>query len=135
MPKRRPRDFLNRLGRRIRARRLHLGRTGLLVAKGAEISTSQYWLYENGQGHPPAATLHRIAHVLGTTTSALLGETMAESSNEQFDVLIRLYADPFIGQVTRYMQDMTVDERQTVQTIAGAILSRKRPVETVKVMQ
>jgi transcriptional regulator with XRE-family HTH domain len=67
-------DFLRRLGRRIRARRLHLGRTRKIVAEAAEISVTQLVLYESGQGHPPAFTLHRIARTLGTTSSGLLGD-------------------------------------------------------------
>ena len=128
-------DFLKRLGRRIRARRLHLGRTVIMVARGSEISKTQLAAYESGQGHPPVATLHRIAHVLGSTCSELLGERAPDGFNEQFDVLTRLYTDPFIGSVTRYMQDMTVEERKSVQTICAAFAARKRPPETVKVMK
>ena len=119
----------------MRARRLHVNRTLIMVAAGAEISRTQLCSYESGQGHPPVATLHRIAHVLGTTCSELIGERAPDGSNEQFDVLIRLYADPFIGSVTRYMQDMTVDERQSVQLICAALASRKKPPERAKVMQ
>src|SRR6202041_3123623 len=134
MPKRRPMEFLRRLGRRVRSRRLHLGRTRAFVANAAEIPVPQLVLYENGQGHPPAATLHRIAVTLGTSCSALLGEDIGDETREQLDTLERLYADPFIGSVTRYMQDMTVDERKSVQTVAAAFAARKRPAEKVGVM-
>ncbi len=134
MPKRRPMDFLRRLGRRMRARRLFLSRTRNIVANAAEISVTQLAAYEAGQGHPPAATLYRIAQSLGTSTCALLGEEVSNNS-EQFDVLVKLYSDPMIGAVTRYMQDMTVDERKSVQVIAGAIAGQKRPVKTVEVMR
>lgn len=128
-------QFLRKLGNRIRARRLHLNRTRNLVANGAEISVTQLALYESGQGHPPAATLHRIAVILGTSSSALLGEDdFSEETKHQFDILVRIYADPMIGAVTRYMQDMTVDERKSVQTVAAAFAARKRPVEKVEVM-
>lgn len=126
-------QFLRKLGTRIRARRLHIGRTRVLVAQGAEISVTQLVLYENGQGHPPAATLHRIAIVLGTSSSALLGEDIGDETREQFDVLVRIYADPFIGAVTRYMQDMSVEQRKSVQLVAAALASRP-PVQKVAVM-
>lgn len=134
MPKRRPMAFLRKLGTRIRARRLHIGRTRVLVAQSAEISVTQLVLYENGQGHPPAATLHRIAIVLGTSSSALLGEDIGDETREQFDVLVRIYADPMIGAVTRYMQDMSVEQRKSVQLVAAALASRP-PVQKVEVMR
>jgi transcriptional regulator with XRE-family HTH domain len=133
MPKRRPMDFLRRLGARMRARRLYLNRTRNIVAHGSEISVAQLAMYECGQGHPPAATLHRIARTLGTSSSALLGENISDN-DEQFDILVRLYADPMIGAVTRYMQDMTVTERKSLQLIAAAFASRQRPAEKVEVM-
>ena len=135
MPKRRPMEFLRRLGRRIRARRLHLNRACELVANSAEISRTQLSMYESGQGHPPAATLHRIARALGTSSSALLGEDIGDETREQFDVLVRIYADPMIGAVTRYMQDMTVDERKSVQLVAAAFAGRPKPPEKVEVMK
>ena len=128
-------EFLRRLGKRIRARRIHLNRSAAMVARSVEISTTQLFAYEAGQGHPPAGTLHRIAHSLGTTTSQLLGETMYDTSNEQFDDLVRLYNDPFIGPVTRLMQDMTAQERKTVHVITAALAHQKKPPETVKVMK
>lgn len=91
-------------------------------------------MYESGLGHPPAATLHRIARALGTTSSQLLGETMADISNETFDELVALYNDPFIGPVTRHMQDMTAGERREILFICGAFASRKKAPETAGVM-
>jgi transcriptional regulator with XRE-family HTH domain len=134
MPRRRPMQFLRKLGTRIRARRLHVGRTRNVVANQAEISVTQLVLYENGQGHPPAATLHRIALSLGTSSSSLMGEDIGDATREQFDILVKIYADPMIGAVTRYMQDMTVDERKSVQTIAAAFAKRARPPDKVEVM-
>jgi transcriptional regulator with XRE-family HTH domain len=135
MPRRRPMDFLKRLGRRLRARRLVLNRTRGLVARGAEISTAQLSMYESGLGHPPAATLHRLAVVLGTTSSALLGETMADLANETFDTMARLYNDPFIGSVTRTMQEMTVAERKSLAVIATAMKNMPKPAERVEPMR
>jgi transcriptional regulator with XRE-family HTH domain len=135
MPKRRPMAFLRKLGTRMRARRLHVGRTRAIVAGQAEISVTQLSLYESGEGHPPAATLHRIAVALGTSSSALLGEdNLSDETRQQFDILVRIYADPMIGAVTRYMQDMTVEERKSVQTIAAAFAKRVRAPEMVEVM-
>ena len=128
--------FLRRLGTRIRARRLHVGRTRAIVAGQSEISVTQLSLYEAGEGHPPAATLHRIAVALGTSSSALLGEdNLTDGTREQFDILVKIYADPMIGAVTRYMQDMTVEERKSVQTIAAAFAKRARGPEKVEVMR
>jgi transcriptional regulator with XRE-family HTH domain len=135
MPKRRPREFLNRLGRRLKARRVELDRTRWIVAKGAEISTTQLSMYESGMGHPPAATLHRLAVMLGTTCSELMGERTPDDRNEQFDVLVRLYNDPFIGSVTRYMQEMTVTERKYLAACAAAIRNMPKPAQTVAVMK
>src|ERR1700690_1788319 len=135
MPKRRPREFLNRLGRRLKARRSYLARTREIVAKGAEISTTQLSMYESGHGHPPAATLHRLAVMLGTTTSELLGERMSDDTNEQFDVLTRLYNDPFIGNVTRIMQDMSAADRRTVDTLARAIAGQPKPADKGEIMR
>lgn len=128
-------EFLRRLGRRIRARRLHLNRPRPVVASACEISVTQLALYESGQGHPPAATLHRIALSLGTSSSALMGEDdFSEETRHQFDIMVRIYADPMIGAVTRYMQDMTVEERKSVQVVAAAFAGRAKPPETIKEM-
>ena len=134
MPRRRPKIFLEKLGSRIRARRLYVARTMTYVANECEISVSQLAMYETGGGHPPAATLHRIAMSLGTSSSELMGEKIKGETLEQLDVLVRLYTDPMIGVVTRHMQDMTVDERRAMSRIAVAIASRAAP-ETVKVMK
>jgi transcriptional regulator with XRE-family HTH domain len=134
MPKRRPMEALRRLGARMRSRRLHLGRSREIVAKSAEISVTQLVLYESGQGHPPAFTLHRLAITLGTTTSALLGETMAENP-EQVDEMMRIFAHPQIGMVLRYTQNMTKEDRKSLQIIAASFANRQRAPETVEVMQ
>src|SRR5215467_2854308 len=123
MPKRRPMDFLRRLGRRIRARRLHLGYTRKFVAEGAEISVTQLVLYESGQCHPPAATLHRIARTLETSTSALLGE-MPVDNGEQIDELVQLYTHPVVGAVVRHMQSMSKDDCKSLQIMAAAFANR-----------
>jgi transcriptional regulator with XRE-family HTH domain len=132
MPKHRPMEALRRLGARMRSRRLHLGRSREIVAKSAEISVTQLVLYESGQGHPPAFTLHRLAKTLGTTTSALLGETMAENA-EQVTEMMTIFAHPQIGAVLRYMQDMAKEDRKTLQIIAASFANRSKPAETVDV--
>jgi len=135
MPKRRPMEFLRRLGRRMRARRLHLHRTRGMVASGAEISVTQLAQYESGAGHPPAATLHRIARTLGMSSSALLGETLGDNA-EQLDALVKFHADPVIGAVLEHMRDMTAEQRQSLQLIAAAFARKARTqvVERVEVM-
>ena len=132
MPKRRPMEALRRLGARMRSRRLHLGRSREIVAKSVEISVTRLVLYESGQGHPPAFTLHRLAMTLGTTTSALLGETMNENA-EQVDEMTKIYSHPQIGMVLRYMQDMANEDRKSLQVIASAFANRAKPAETVEV--
>jgi transcriptional regulator with XRE-family HTH domain len=116
MPKHRPMQELRHLGARMRARRLHLGRSREIVAQAAEISVTQLVLYESGQGHPPAFTLHRLAMTLGTTTSALLGETMNENA-DQVAEMMKIYAHPQIGMVLRYMQDMSKEDRNSLQIV------------------
>jgi len=136
MPKRRPMELLRKLGRRMKARRIHIGRTQPQVAAAAEISKVQYGLYERGEGHPPAATLHRIALALNTTTSALLGEREDgfDGRGEQFDLLSKLYTHPTIGTVTRAMQDMSKEDRARLQLIAVAFAERHRNPSRAKVM-
>lgn len=129
-------DFLRRLGARMRARRLVLGRERKIVATGAEISVAQLAMYESGQGHPPAATLFRIARALGISSSALLGETRYEDEErEQVDSMMQSYADPVIGAVLRYMQDMTPSDRKSVQLVAASFAGRVRAPEQVEVMR
>ena len=135
MPKRRPMEFLRRLGRRMRARRMHLKRTRYMVASSAEISVQQLMKYETGEGHPPAATLYRIAHALGMSTSALLGETLGDNA-EQLDSMVKLHADPCVGAVLRHMQELTPAARKSLQLIATAFAHAERQamVERVEVM-
>lgn len=130
MPKQRPMDFLRRLGRRIRARRLHLGHTRKTVAEGAGISVTQLVLYESGEGHAPVATLHRIAMTLGTSTSALLGETMDDERAEQVDEMMQIYSHPVVGSVIRAMCNMSPEDRKSLQIVASAFANRVKPAET-----
>src|SRR5258708_38612429 len=135
MPKRRPIQFLKRLGNRMRARRLHLHRTRMIVATAVEISVQQLMKYETGEGHPPAATLHRIAQTLGISTSALLGETLGDNA-EQLDDMVKFHADPVIGAVLRHMQHMTPDARRSLQMVAATFAAADRRVpEHIEVMQ
>lgn len=134
MPRRRPKAFLKKLGERLKARRIRLGRTQSVVAKGVEISVTQLVLYETGVGHPPAATLHRLAVMLGTTSSALLGETdMHDDTAAHYDALVKLYADPSIGAVVRHMEGMTDDAKKSLQLVAAAMKTRSAP-ETIEAM-
>ena len=136
MPKRRPLPFLKRLGARMRARRLEVNRSTETVARMVEISTQQLWNYESGTGHPPAATLHRIAMALGTSSSDLLGETIPDTMAGQFDALARLYNDPMIGAVTREMQEMTVVQRRMVQALTATVrAAMPKPAQTAEVMK
>jgi len=128
-------DALRRLGSRIRARRLHLNRPCGIVAKGAEISINQLALYETGQGHPPAFTLHRIAVMLGTTSSALLGEVGMKHDEEAVDSMMKILSHPIVGTVVRYMQDMRPEDRHSLQVIAQAFASRTKPLDRVEVMR
>jgi transcriptional regulator with XRE-family HTH domain len=125
MPKRRPMESLRRLGRRIRSRRVHLGLARDVVARGADISVSQLVVYESGQGHPPAFTLHRIAVVLGTSTSALLGETAVDDA-ARIDEMMQIYAHPIVGAVVRDLCGMSKQDRQSLKIIAGAFAARHR---------
>jgi hypothetical protein len=128
-------EFLRRLGTRLRARRLKIKRTRVVVAAEVEISVTQLVIYETGQGHPPAATLHRLAQVLGTTSSALLGEIdWPDDTEEYYHSFIKLFAEPDIGAVIRYMQDMTTPQRQSLRKVAAALRGDK-PVETVETMR
>jgi transcriptional regulator with XRE-family HTH domain len=135
MPKRRPQQFLKRLGLRLRARRIEVDRPAAVVARLVEISVAQLNKYENGVGHAPAATLHRLAITLGTSSSALLGETMPEAANKSLDAMLKLYADVEIGTVMRHMEDMDRADRMLVKRFAARIARQPKPPETVEVMR
>jgi transcriptional regulator with XRE-family HTH domain len=106
-----------------------------MVAASCEISVQQLTLYENGNGNPPAATLHRIAFALGTTSSSLMGETMSDPIRDQFDEFAALYSDPYIGDVTRIMQEMPADTRKQVRFLVGTIARMPKPPQTAEVMK
>jgi transcriptional regulator with XRE-family HTH domain len=128
-------EFLKRLGRRIRTRRIYLSRTQVMVAQAVEISVPQLAMYECGQGHPPAATLHRIATILGISSSALMGETQREDGEEMMNELMAVYTHPQVGPVIRHMQDMTPENRQSLMLIAQSFASRNKPLDKVEVMK
>jgi transcriptional regulator with XRE-family HTH domain len=130
MPKHRPMGALRNLGQQIRSRRRHLGHSRETIAQGAGISVTQLTLYESGQGHPPAFTLHRLALALDTSTSTLLGETIAENA-EQVDEMMQIYAHPLVGAVIGYMRDMSKQDRQSLKIIASAFATRQRNVSNI----
>jgi transcriptional regulator with XRE-family HTH domain len=135
MPKQRPRDFLRKLGARIRARRLHSGKPRHAVAAELKISPAMLQRYESGDGHPPAYVLHRIALALGTSTSALLAEDN-RGNQEQIDAMMALYADPAVGSVIRYMQGMDKASRGNLQAIAATFAARSQAsMNTAEVMR
>jgi transcriptional regulator with XRE-family HTH domain len=133
MPRRRYVPLMERLGARIRARREFVCRDLGYVAKEIEISKQQLSRYELGLSQPPVGVLHRIAGCLGTTMSDLAGEGRNTEMQEQFDTMIRIYNDPFIGGVTRHMQDMPVQQRRDVLAFVTNLAGAQ--VETVKVMK
>lgn len=128
MPRHRPMEGLRQLGRRIKARRLHRGMTQVDLARAVRLSVAGVARYEAGEGHPPALRLHQIAAALNTTVSSLLGEYRSRGRRDEdsqiFDDLAKLYAHPTIGTVTRYMQDMTKEDRLTLQVLAAALAKR-----------
>lgn len=134
MPRRRASQLVERLGARIRARRVFVCRELSYVAAAVEISKQQLSMYERGMGHVPVGTLHRIAGCLGTTISDLVGEKENYEIREQFDAMIRIYNDPFIGDVIRTMQDMKVDARRAARRAVLALANSPSP-QTVPVMQ
>jgi transcriptional regulator with XRE-family HTH domain len=126
--------FQKTLGDRIRARRQFVNRTGEYVAREVGVTKATLSLYELGKSPPTVMGLFRIAKCLGTSVSELLGEKISQERLDQHDVLTRLYADPFIGAVTRHMQDMTVEQRRAVLVITAALRTKAKP-ETVEVMK
>lgn len=126
MPKRRPMEALKLLGQRIRSRRQHLGLAREAVARGADISVTMLGQYEGGNGaHPPAFTLHRIAAVLKTSTSALLGEVMTENA-KQVEEILQVYSHPAVAAVVQSMRGMTKEDRGSLRIIATALAARHR---------
>ena len=134
MPKRRYIPLVERLGARIRARREFVCRELGYVASSCEISKQQLSMYERGMSQAPIGVIHRIAGCLGTTISDLVGEGRNTEMQEQFDAMIRIYNDPFIGEVIRTMQDMSVANRRRMRTVAYEIERNPDP-QTVPVMQ
>jgi len=135
MPRLRPRAFLKSLGSRIRARRLYLGRNRIEAAQQIGISVQQLTMYESGEGHPPAATLHRIASSLGVSSSSLLGEDLPGNA-EQIESMTALYADPAVGAVIRYMHAMSQEHRKSLHAIAAALSARSQSaIQTAEVMR
>jgi transcriptional regulator with XRE-family HTH domain len=134
MPRRKSIPLIERLGARIRARREFVCRELGYVAREVEISKQQLSMYELGLSQAPVGTLHRIAGCLGTTISDLVGEKESYEIREQFDAMIRIYNDPFIGDVIRTMQDMKVDARRAARRAVLALANNPSP-QTVPVMQ
>lgn len=50
---------------------------------------------------------------------------------EQVDEMMKIFAHPQIGMVLRYMQDMSKDERKSLQVIASAFANRAKPAVDV----
>jgi transcriptional regulator with XRE-family HTH domain len=124
MPKQRDRQWIIRLGKRLRIRRQHLGRTRPVMAKAIGISVNMLARYEQGEAHPSAYILHRMAYLLGTTSSNLLGEDSMHASSSDVDEAVRLLADVHIGAVVRHMRDMPLTDRQSLHAIAATFKSR-----------
>ena len=134
MPRRKSIPLIERLGARIRARREFVCRELGYVAREVEISKQQLSMYELGLSQAPVGTLHRIAGCLGTTISDLVGEKESHEIREQFDAMIRIYNDPFIGGVIRQMQDMAAQQRREILSIVTK-MANNPPPQTVRVMQ
>ncbi|HEX8836760.1 MAG TPA: helix-turn-helix transcriptional regulator [Candidatus Acidoferrum sp.] len=113
MPKTRPADVLQRLGNRLRARRLFLRLPPDYTAKQMKLSPSMLHAYEAGQAHPPVGTLIRMAKALGTTAGDLLGERR-RGNTEDIERALRLFADPLIGEVADSMWRMDLPHRRAV---------------------
>lgn len=60
------------VGERIRERRIALERSGFDVAKAADVGKYHYYVIERGETAVTAATLGRIAKVLGVSAHYLL---------------------------------------------------------------
>lgn len=68
-----------KLGQRIRARRIELDMMQTELADAAGVKNHTMWRYEAGRSRPSAEVLDKIAEALGTTSKALLrGEAADE---------------------------------------------------------
>jgi transcriptional regulator with XRE-family HTH domain len=135
MPKVRPKEFLRRLGDRIRVRRLYLGMTRAGLGTKVGVSGQQLERYECGAGHPPAATLHRIAAALGVSSSSLLGETIKEDRADEIAAMHVALADPLLGGVLRNMLRLPMAQRELLHaTTVGLLKQLPETVHKVEVM-
>lgn len=116
MPKLRPAEALERLGHRLRARRVFLQLPLSHTAEEMQLTKGVLLQYELGRGHPPCLTLLRMAKVLGTTTSMLLIERDWPRGGEDVDRAVELCADPAIYEVASAMRRMDAANRQAVVT-------------------
>jgi transcriptional regulator with XRE-family HTH domain len=113
MPKVRQPEALTRLGQRLRARRLFLQLPLRYAAEQMKLSESVLLEYERGRGHPPALTLSRMAKVLGTDTSDLLGERR-KKNREDIERAIALFAEPQIFEVANLMSRLAPNARAPI---------------------
>jgi transcriptional regulator with XRE-family HTH domain len=128
MPRTRPLAALERLGTRLRARRLFLQLPLAYTAHEMALSKNMLCDYEHGRGHPPALTLLRIAKVLGTSTSDLLAERNKFHA-EDVDRAVRLFADPAIHEVADSMSRMDSASRHAI--VLGVRKMERHPVVNV----
>jgi len=95
--------MLTRLGRRLRARRLHLQLPLIYTAQQMQMTRSMLHAYESGRSEPPVLTLWRMAGVLGTDCSDLLGERARNAVTEQLECFA---ADRMIFSVANAMRHL-----------------------------
>lgn len=73
------------IGQRLRARRVELGLTLAQVAEKAGLSLPYVSNLERGRGNPTIEALEALAHALGMTLGALIGD---ERAADPFDALL-----------------------------------------------
>nr|WP_315054367.1 helix-turn-helix transcriptional regulator [uncultured Brevundimonas sp.] len=101
-------DFDVELGTRVKARRLAVRVTQAELAQQIGVTFQQVQKYERGQNRISASMLARIAAVLDTTASELMGETFEAGDPDARAVLVA-------------WAKLTPDQRQAMLTLARTI--------------
>lgn len=86
---------LARIGKKIRELREESGLSLSQLAKNADVSKSYIWRLEQGESEsrPSGDTLYKIARALGTSMSALMGQSVLVDAPEEIPDSLRAFAE------------------------------------------
>lgn len=117
-------------GARIRAGRKSLGMSQTRLAEALDLTFQQVQKYERGTNRVSASTLVRIAQMLETTVSALVGEP-GTAAPQGAQVLRSLGAQGALDLLNAYVKIPDADVRRAILQMAQAIGKRDAKAEAV----